>query len=110
MPVTVTDTAAREIHAIIKQQDLDGEKIIKFIEKPSVEEAPTNLNNAGAYIFEEGVLDMLPDGKCSIEYDCFEKLCGKKGKVFGYKHDSQWFPTDNIEKYKLADELFTPVV
>ena len=27
MPVTVTDTAAREIDSIIRQQDLDAEKI-----------------------------------------------------------------------------------
>lgn len=79
--------------------ELDREKIIRFIEKPSKEEAPSNLNNAGAYLIEPGVLDILPDGKSSIERDCFEKL--NQG-VYAYKHDSQWFPTDDLEKYQTA--------
>ncbi len=83
--------------------DLKGEKIVRFIEKPAVEEAPTNLNNAGAYIIEPGVLDILPEGKASIERDCFEKLA-PQGVVYAYIHESQWFPTDNIEKYNRANK------
>jgi len=89
--------------------DLKGDKIVQFIEKPSVEEAPTNLNNAGLYIMEPGALDILPDGPCSIEKDCFEKLSGPDGKVFAYSHGSQWFPTDNIEKYNHGNNNFRPV-
>ena len=80
---------------------LSGEKIIRFIEKPSVDEAPSNLNNAGCYMVEPHVLDMLPDGVCSIERDCFEKIA-KEGCLFAYIHKGQWYPTDNIEKYILA--------
>ncbi len=86
--------------------ELDGPKIIRFLEKPSVHEAPTNLNNAGAYIFNPDVIKMLPDGRCSVEQDCFEKMCGKDGKVYGYMHDSQWFPTDDIDKYNTAQKNF----
>lgn len=82
---------------------LDGNNIIRFIEKPSVEEAPSNLNNAGAYIIEEGMLDMLPEGKSSIERDCFE-LLAPKGEINSYIHDGQWFPTDNLERFNLANE------
>ncbi len=83
--------------------DLDGDKIIQFIEKPCVCDAPTNLNNAGVYIIEPGALDFMPKGKCSIERDCFEKLA-PKGEVFGFVHEGQWFPTDNVERYELACE------
>jgi mannose-1-phosphate guanylyltransferase len=86
---------------------LEGEKILEFIEKPSVEEAPSNLNNAGLYVMEPDVLDILPQGKSSIERDCFEKL-SPKGIVYAYKHESQWFPTDDLEKYKKADTEFNP--
>lgn len=82
---------------------LDGNNIIRFIEKPSVEEAPSNLNNAGAYIIEEGMLDMLPEGKSSIERDCFE-LLAPKGEINSYIHDGQWFPTDNLKRFNLANE------
>lgn len=85
--------------------ELDGERIVRFIEKPSVEDAPSNLNNAGATIFEPGVLDILPAGKSSIEYDCYEKLA-PKGVVYAYIHKGQWFPTDDMEKYKKAEEEF----
>ncbi|MFH1668525.1 MAG: nucleotidyltransferase family protein [Candidatus Woesearchaeota archaeon] len=86
---------------------LDGDKIIEFIEKPSVDKAPSNLNNAGGYVLEPKVLDMLPQGKCSLERDCFEILA-KGGEVYAFRHEGQWFPTDDIEKYTYADEHFIP--
>lgn len=84
---------------------LESNKILKFIEKPSVENAPSNLNNAGGYIINPEVLEILPEGFSSIEKDCFEKLC-LKGEVYGFNHLGQWFPTDTIDKYKLADKNF----
>ncbi|MCK4521040.1 MAG: nucleotidyltransferase family protein [Nanoarchaeota archaeon] len=83
--------------------ELKGDEIVRFIEKPTKEEAPSNLNNAGAYIIEPHALDMMPDGKCSIERDCFEKIAGNK-TVFAYRHDGQWFPTDNMERYNKANK------
>jgi len=88
--------------------ELNGNRIVRFIEKPSVEEAPTNLNNAGMYIIEPGVLEILPEGKSSIEKDCFEKLCGQDSDVYAFTHHGQWFPTDDMEKYKKADSQFIP--
>ena len=80
---------------------LEGDQIIKFIEKPSQEEAPSNLNNAGAYLIEPEILNTLPEGKCSIERDCFEKL--NKG-IYAYQHQGQWFPTDNLNRYLTAQK------
>jgi len=86
---------------------LAGEKIIDFIDKPKKEEAPSNLNNAGGYIIEPEALSILPEGRSSIEKDCFEKLA-KKGVIFGFMHRRQWFPTDTIEKYEKAEKEFKP--
>ena len=86
---------------------LEGDKIVEFIEKPSEEKAPSNLNNAGAYIIEPDALDILQDGKSSIEKDCFEKLASQ-GVVYAFSHKGQWFPTDTIEKYEAADKEFRP--
>lgn len=86
---------------------LDGSRVLEFIEKPSVEKAPSNLNNAGGYIIEPLALDILPDGKSSIERDCFEKLAAQ-GKVFAHHHQGQWFPTDTLEKYNKAEKEFEP--
>ncbi len=86
---------------------LDSGKILKFIEKPKKEEAPSNLNNAGGYVFEPEILDMLPEGVSSIERDCFEKLAAL-GVVFAHIHDGQWYPTDTLEKYRHADDNYKP--
>ncbi len=87
--------------------DLEGDIIKQFIEKPTAEEAPSNLNNAGAYIIEPNTLNMLPEGKSSIERDCFEKLA-PLGKLGSYKHEGQWFPTDNIERFSNACKNYNP--
>jgi NDP-sugar pyrophosphorylase family protein len=84
---------------------LEGSKIVDFIEKPSPDKAPSDLNNAGGYVIELDVLSILPEGKSSIERDCFEKLA-KTGVVYAYIHKGQWFPTDTLEKYNLAKEKF----
>ena len=83
---------------------LNGSKIIGFVEKPKKEDAPSNLNNAGCYVMEPEALDILPEGKSSIERDCFEKLATEDGKVYAYEHTGYWYPTDTLEKYKKADE------
>jgi len=85
---------------------LQDNKIIGFIEKPTVEKAPSNLNNAGCYVIEPDALNILPEGKSNIERDCFEKLAIENGHVYAYIHKSQWFPTDNLEKYKKAEKEF----
>jgi mannose-1-phosphate guanylyltransferase len=84
---------------------LDGEKINYFIEKPKREESPSNLINAGAFIINPEALKILPEGKSSIEKDCFEKLA-EKGVVFSHTHKGYWFPTDTLEKYNQAEEEF----
>lgn len=86
---------------------LDKNKIIRFVEKPKREDAPSNLINAGAFILHPEVLKMLPEGKSSIEKDCFEKLAPLR-KISAYVHQGQWFPTDTMEKYLIAKERFIP--
>ena len=80
---------------------VDG-KIMEFVEKPAVEKAPSNLNNAGGYVLEPDALRILPEGASSIERDCFEKMAGQ-GVIYAHRHDSQWFPTDTLEKYLRAE-------
>jgi len=85
--------------------ELQGERLVRFVEKPHKEDAPSNLSNMGVYILEPGVLHMLPEGKSSIEYDCFEKLA-QHGVVSAHQHKGQWFPTDTLELYQHANRLW----
>lgn len=85
---------------------LEYGKIIGFVEKPKREEAPSNLINAGAFVINPEALDILPEGKSSIERDCFEKLVTKTSRVYSYTHNGYWLPTDTMEKYEKAKEEF----
>lgn len=87
---------------------LEGNIIQYFVEKPKREDAPSNLINAGAFMIDPRVLEMLPEGKSSIEKDCFEKLA-PQGKISAYLHHGQWFPTDTMEKYLIAKDKYEPL-
>lgn len=87
---------------------LQENKIVDFVEKPKREEAPSNLINAGGFIVEPECLKILPEGKSSMEKDCFEKIA-PLGEISAHIHKGQWFPTDNLEKYQHAYDNFRPL-
>lgn len=87
---------------------LDGSRIIEFIEKPKKEEAPSNLINAGFYILEPEVIDMLPDGFSMLEKDIFPRLA-KQGKVRGFPFSGQWFDTGSMERYERAKKKWKDI-
>jgi mannose-1-phosphate guanylyltransferase len=81
---------------------LEGNKIVKFIEKPKKEEAPSKLINTGLYILEPSVVDMVPEeGFSLIEKDVFPRIA-EKGELYGYLFSGQWFDTGTPERYERA--------
>ena len=88
---------------------LDGSRIIEFVEKPKKEESPSNLINAGFYIMEPEVIDMIPNGFSMLEKDVFPKLA-KLGRLRGFPFAGQWFDIGTIERYKLAEKQWKGVV
>jgi mannose-1-phosphate guanylyltransferase len=55
----------------------DQGRVEAFIEKPPRDEAPTNLINAGTYVFEPTVLDRIPaERRVSIERETFPAMVG----------------------------------
>ena len=80
---------------------LDGQRIVRFVEKPKKEDAPTKLINAGLYILEPEVLALVPDGYAMIEVDVFPKLA-KEGQLYGYPFSGQWFDTGTIDRLQKA--------
>ncbi len=71
--------------------ELDWEgRINRFVEKPEVGKAPSNLINAGIYIFEPEIFDYIPDGrKVRIETEVFPKLAEEK-KLYGFESHGFW--------------------
>lgn len=78
---------------------MNGTKIIEFIEKPSTWES--NLINAGVYILEPEVLEMIPDGFSKIENDVFPKVA-KKNRLCGYPFEGYWKDLGTLEAYEQA--------
>mgnify|MGYP001601967887 FL=1 len=82
---------------------LDGEKIAEFVEKPLSENAPSNFVNAGAYILEKKAIEILPEGFNLIEKTLFPILAAS-GKLYGFRHTGQWFPTDDMQRLARAEK------
>ncbi|MFX1562286.1 MAG: NDP-sugar synthase, partial [Promethearchaeota archaeon] len=84
--------------------DIDADdRIQAFIEKPAPGKAPSNLINAGCYVLNESVLDLIPSGKTtSIENETFPKLC-KSGGIYGYEHKGLWIDTGTPSSYLEAN-------
>lgn len=82
---------------------LDGSRIVEFVEKPRKEDAPSNLINAGFYILEPEVLDMIPQGFSMLEKDVFPNLA-KEGKLRGFPFAGQWFDMGTHERLAIAEK------
>lgn len=55
--------------------------------------------NAGVYILEASVCDLVPEGFSMIENDVFPKLA-KEGKLFGYQVGEKWVHLHDEAHYK----------
>ena len=81
--------------------DDDG-RVQAFIEKPPRDEAPTNLINAGMYVFEPAVLDRIAEGRrVSIERETFPDLV-KDLTLFALGSDAYWLDTGTPDAYLRA--------
>jgi NDP-sugar pyrophosphorylase family protein len=80
---------------------LDGNKIMRFVEKPKPEDAPSRLINAGLYILEPEILRLVPEGFSMIEQDVFPKLA-REGELYGYPFSGQWVDTRDSERMQRA--------
>ena len=85
--------------------DISTGKIKRFQEKPSREEAYSNLINAGMYVLEPEIFKLMPEGAHSIERDIFENLATTNG-LNGFPFEG-WFvdagtPESFIEASKVC--------
>lgn len=79
----------------------DG-KVVSFLEKPKPEEIDTNLINAGLYVLEPNVLELIPAGRSvSIEREVFPQLCAE-GSVYGLSMPGYWLDVGTPDSYLQA--------
>jgi mannose-1-phosphate guanylyltransferase len=104
------ETGARGTLALIGVEDpsayglvqLNEDRAVKeFLEKPSPDQIDTNLINAGAYVLEREVLDLIPpDTNASIERDVFPALVGDG--LYGFAGDGYWLDIGTPDRYLQA--------
>jgi mannose-1-phosphate guanylyltransferase len=79
----------------------DG-RVETFLEKPRPEEIDTDLINAGLYVLEPEVLDLVPPGRAvSIEREVFPQLAAE-GSVYGIALPGYWLDVGTPESYLRA--------
>ncbi len=81
--------------------DAEG-RVLAFVEKPPIDEAPTNEINAGTYVFEHEVLDRIPTGRrVSVERETFPALAAE-GRLFARSSRDYWLDTGTPASYLQA--------
>ena len=80
----------------------DG-RIERFVEKPRRGEAPSNLANAGVWLFGPGAARGLDAGRFHrVEDELFPRLAAA-GRLFGYRHEGYWTDAGTPEDYLRAN-------
>ena len=89
----------------------ENDKILRFLEKPKAESIGSdtvNTVNAGIYVLEPSILDLIPEGEArSFEYDIFPAILEKGMPFFGYvMTGTYWRDLGNPLSYLAAHHDF----
>ena len=77
-------------------------RVLSFLEKPRPEEIDTNLINAGMYVLEPDVLELIPPGRAvSIEREVFPRLVEEES-VYGVALPGYWLDVGTPDAYLQA--------
>jgi mannose-1-phosphate guanylyltransferase len=86
-------------YGLVRRREDGG--IVEFVEKPEPGEIDTDEVNAGAYVLEKSVLDLVPEGReVSIEREVFPKLVGEG--LYGRRLPGYWMDIGTPERYLQA--------
>ncbi|MEO6124176.1 MAG: NDP-sugar synthase [Ilumatobacteraceae bacterium] len=81
----------------------DSGLVSRFIEKPPPGTAPSNLINAGTYVFEPTVIERIPGGRrVSIEREIFP-LVASEQRLWAMPTDDYWVDTGQPDLYLQAN-------
>ncbi len=78
-----------------------GGEVLGFLEKPAPNEIDTDEVNAGAYVVEPSVIDLIPPQRMvSIEREVFPRLVGQG--LYGHRLEGYWMDVGTPERYLKA--------
>jgi NDP-sugar pyrophosphorylase family protein len=77
----------------------EGEWITRFVEKPKREDAPSNLINAGVWLFEPSAVARIASGRFSmVEQELFPELASAR-RLYGFAAPCYWMDAGTPERY-----------
>jgi len=80
-----------------------GDLVERFVEKPAPGQTDSNLINAGTYVMEPVVLDLIAPGeRVSVERSTFPRLV-EQGRLAAYATDDYWIDAGRPEPYLQAN-------
>lgn len=91
MTLYLTEVADARAFGVV---EMSGDLITTFNEK--METPPTNIINAGCYIFNRAVIDEIPVRRVvSVERETFPSLLARNARVAGFIDNSYWLDIGN---------------
>ncbi len=82
---------------------LDAEqRITRFIEKPTAEQAISHLVNCGLYVLEPEIFDFIPEGEADFGKDIFPALLAQGKELYGMVMDRPLIAIDTVDMYREA--------
>ncbi len=88
---------------------VDAESMITgFVEKPPPGTEPSNLINAGVWIFEPGLVAEIPDGPVRVEETLFPSLVARRRRVLGYQFSGVWADIGTPARYLALSRALLP--
>jgi len=95
------------LHYGVVITDKEG-RIIRFLEKPTWGEVFSDRINAGIYIFQPDVFDMIPRGRnFDFSNDLFPIILDKRLNLRGYNAEGYWKDIGNLGEYLIANKDFS---
>lgn len=79
-------------------------RIEAFQEKPTPQEALSNVVNTGIYLFEPEIFELIPEGFYDFGRQLFPRLLEMKERFYGFVTDDYWCDIGTVEAYKKAQE------
>lgn len=104
--IVATETSDPREYGVIKVGEHN--RVMGFVEKPSWNQAVSNLANTGVYIINPECLELIPNGKkYDFASDLFPLMLERDMPIFCYHTDDYWCDVGSIEAYlKCQRDMF----
>jgi len=89
------------VYGVVELEE-DG-RVRRFLEKPSPDQVTTDTVNAGTYLLDAELLELIPSGTAySMERQFFPDLLTRRVPFYGWVSDAYWLDIGTAQKYRQA--------